>query len=337
MEFTFLGTASGLPTRQRNVTALAVCGKSNRNWVLVDCGEGTQQQLLKTPLSLIKLSAICITHVHGDHCYGLPGLLASMAMSGRTHPIKLIAPPAIQTFLETVIATTDVHLNYEIEFIDVASLCRDAGGTPLDLPEFEIESVALSHRVPCHAFVLTEKDRGLKLDVDRLIEAGLPQGPLWGKLQGGESVTLENGTVLHAKDYYLPEEPAKKAIVGGDNDTPSLLVAAAKNVDVLVHEATYTAAVAEKVGPAPQHSCAKRVAKFAQSSEIPNLVLTHFSARFHEERDKPGSIAEVEQEAREYYKGQLHLANDFDVLRLDKNRVLQKVSETKPHTLESRQ
>ena len=133
LKLTFLGTSAGVPTKQRNITALAVeslnpyasniqnttQSKKSRPWVLVDCGEGTQQQLLHTKLSLHQLQAICITHVHGDHCYGLPGLLASAAMSGRCEPLIIVAPKAIATLLEAVTLTTELYFPFVISFMAI--------------------------------------------------------------------------------------------------------------------------------------------------------------------------------------------------------------------------
>ena len=138
LKLTFLGTSAGVPTKQRNVTALAIeClnpyhsgtnqqqNKKSRPWLLIDCGEGTQHQLLHTKLSLHQLHVICITHVHGDHCYGLPGLLASAAMSGRTAPLILIAPKAIATLLDAVISTTELHFPFAINFMAIEDLLSE--------------------------------------------------------------------------------------------------------------------------------------------------------------------------------------------------------------------
>ena len=324
MELTFLGTSSGVPTKQRNVTGLAIRPRSGKNWVLVDCGEGTQHRLLLTPHSLNRLSAICITHVHGDHCYGLPGLLASMSMAKREEAIKLIAPQAIKTLLDCVIKTSDLHLNFPIDFIPVESLFAGKTGTTVALDDFTISSVELSHRVPCYAYVLEEFAPPRKLNVEYLKKIGLPQGPLWSQLLSEQSIQLEDGRTIRSEDALLPKTQPQKAIIGGDNDNPSCLETVVEGANLLVHEATYTAKVAEKVGPQTQHSCAPRVAKFAQQHGLKNLLLTHFSARYHERREEPESIAEIEKEAKRHYDGRLFLANDLDVYELAVNGILEK-------------
>ncbi len=318
MELLFLGTSSGTPTRQRNVSGLALMPARGKSWCLVDCGEGTQHQLLRTPLSLSSLQAVCITHVHGDHCFGLPGLLSSATMGGRTAPLWVIGPAQLQGMLQCVLEVSQARFSYPLHFIDVERL-SDA---EIDLP-FSVQAVALSHRVPSHAYVFTEKPGHRRLDVRALESAQVPQGPIWGEIQAGRDVTLQDGRALQASDFLLPPAAPRRVIVGGDNDTPALLHAVADGADVLVHEATYTEAVSEKIGPTPQHSTAARVARFAQQAGVKNLLLTHFSPRYQNDSAAAHSIDDIAEEARTHYSGRLWLANDLDHFKLDASAVLQ--------------
>lgn len=320
MELTFLGTSSGVPTKIRNVSGLALRKQASKLWYLVDCGEGTQHQLLHTNLSLKHLQVICITHIHGDHCYGLPGLLATTAMSGRTEPMTIIAPKGIKEFVSAVIDTTELHLSYELNFVAAEEL-----GSPMDFEEFNISPVKLSHRVPSYGYSFVENDISKKLDTDKLESLGVPRGPLWGKLQAGESILLDNDKQLKAEDSYLENKTPRKVIICGDNDTPGLIREESVSADLIVHEATYTSQIAEKVGAGPQHSSAKVVAEFAESTGLKNLILTHFSARYQPDKDKPDSIFDIENEARNNYSGNLFIANDFDVYHLDKQRRVKKI------------
>ena len=313
MEFLFLGTSAGTPTRNRNVTALAVRKPQQRGWLLVDCGEGTQHQILKTALSLNTLSTICITHVHGDHCYGLPGVLASAGMGKRQAPLTVIAPRAIQMWFETTRALTDLYLSYPIEFVAVEDM-QDAWVTD----DFVIRAYPLSHRVPCYAYQLTERPATTRrLNIAKLTEHQIPSAPYWRQLQLGENQQLPDGRQLIAEDYCLPAAPPRQVVVAGDNDTPALLQAACQDAQLLIHEATYTTEVSAKVGEFPQHSDAARVAKFAASVALPNLILTHFSSRYAPEGCPSPSLDELAAEARLDYHGQLFLAHDFDQFCLD--------------------
>jgi ribonuclease Z len=316
MEFIFLGTSSGTPTKTRNVSGIAVKMASSKSWYLVDCGEGTQHQILHTKLSLNTLKVIFITHVHGDHCYGLPGLLATATMLGRTAPLIIIGPSVIKEFVETIQQITQMKLSYEINFINVETVSE-----LIDIKQFDIEVVHLSHRVASFAYSFIEKNLKAKLNIYKLKQDGIEAGPAWGHIQHGKDVLLPNGTKLKSKDYLLKTRKPRKIIVSGDNDNPSLLTESAKQANVLIHEATYTEYVAEKVGKVPQHSSAKIVAQFASDTSIPNLILTHFSPRYQDN----GSITEIEREARNFYDGNLFLADDFDLFHLNIDGTLDKV------------
>jgi ribonuclease Z len=315
LKLTFLGTSSGVPTIRRNVTALALHSTMNRDWWLVDCGEATQHQLLRIPLTVHELAGICITHIHGDHSYGLPGLLASASMNGRKKPLILIAPAPVKAWLEATMLHTELFLTFDIIHIDVASkrLVHQQDG-------LAIERFPLSHRAPSFGFKFSFEKTTWKVDSDALRARGVPAGPAWGQLQHGNDVRLDDGTVLAAAKFRSEHTERAAAVIGGDNDTPSLLAEACQGADLLVHEATYTEAVLQKVGPGPQHSSVQRTARFAATAAVPNLVLTHFSARY----DNPEGMAEVEAEARQHYCGTLFLARDFDTYEL-KDGVLAKL------------
>lgn len=304
MELLFLGTASGTPTKTRNVSAVALRRDNTKRWCLIDCGEGTQHQLLHTTLSLKNLGTICITHIHGDHCYGLPGVLSSAALAGRTAPLRIIAPQGIRAFIDGVIQSTQMHLTFPLEFIDVAS----TEGVSDD--DFDIEITTLSHRVPSFAFAFTERGVQPKLDVEKLKNEGVPGGPLLGRLKQAGTVTLPDGRTLMASDYLLPLRAPRKIVVAGDNDTPELLGDAIQGADILVHEATYTEETLQKVGPMPQHSSARRVAAFAAQTPLTTLILTHLSPRYSD-------TSEIETEASCSFDRQLFFADDFDMFHLN--------------------
>ncbi|AOY90234.1 MBL fold metallo-hydrolase [Marinobacter salinus] len=321
MELTFLGTSAGTPTKARNVTGLALQHGKPKHWYLIDCGEGTQQQLLRTRYSVMQLQAIFITHVHGDHTFGLPGLLTSASMNGRSEPLFLIAPRPVRTFVEAALGNTDSSLSFELKFID-----SEAEDFAWEDNAFKVTATALSHRVSCRAFSFEETNLERQLRQDKLLADGIEAGPAWGKLQQGVDVVLENGTLLRSDDYTTITRSPRKLVIGGDNDKPELLEEACKDAQVLIHEATYTQEIADRVGPWPQHSSAANVARFAESMQVPNLVLTHFSSRYQFNPNAYPHIGEVESEARGIYRGNLYLARDFETYRLDKGANLVNVT-----------
>ncbi|MCW7540139.1 ribonuclease Z [Aquabacterium sp. A7-Y] len=319
MDLLFLGTSSGTPTKVRNVTGLALIEDTCRAWYLVDCGEATQHQLLHTRLSLNDLQAIFITHVHGDHCYGLPGLLASAGMSGRRKPLQIIAPTGIAGWMASTRELTRLHLPFELQFLATESL------TGWKNNNWVVTAVPLSHRVPSFGYSFSEATLEPKLDTERLTLQGIPQGPLWGQLKKGMDV-VHAGKLLKSSDYVCYPHKPRRIVVGGDNDRPELLTEACREAQVLVHESTYTSDTASKVGAGMGHSAAASVARFAQSVGLPHLLLTHFSARYGSDASQSPSIEDLRREAREHYQGSLFLAEDFARYRLDKTGQLSRVS-----------
>jgi len=320
MEFTFLGTSAGTPTKSRNVTGLALSHGGPKHWYLIDCGEGTQHQLLRTHHSVMQLQAIFITHIHGDHTFGLPGLLTSASMLGRTAPLYLVAPRPVKTFIEAAIGNSDSSLSFELRFVD-----SEAENFHWEDDSLSVTAVPLSHRVSCRAFVFTEKNLERQLVRDRLEADGIEAGPAWGRLQQGDDVVLQDGRLARCDDYTRIARKPRKVIVAGDNDQPDLLLAACTGVQVVIHEATYTQEVSDRVGPWPQHSSAAQVARFAEAAGVPNLVLTHFSSRYQFNPDAYPHIGEIESEAKSIYRGNLYLAKDFACYELNRDLMLKPI------------
>ena len=316
MEIIALGTSAGTPTRQRNMSGLALRLRGARQWVLIDCAEGTQHRILRTPLSVMSLRAVFITHLHGDHCYGLPGLLASAAMAGRSDALIIVGPPPLRGMIEAIMVPSQLSLPYPLVWLTP----NDLAGAPL-MPELVVDATALSHGLPCWAYGFTEAAIERALDTEKLRADAIPASPLWGDIQKGRDVTLPDGRAIAASDYLLPARRARRIVVAGDNDRPELLATAAQGADVLVHEATYTEDVLQKIGPGPQHSSAMRVARFAEQAGVRNLVLTHFSPRYQDHGALPVSL--LGDEARAHYNGNLILARDLDHYVLDRSGALQ--------------
>ena len=310
MELLFLGTSSGTPTKHRNVSSLTLMESKGKGWFMIDVGEGTQHQLQHTKLSFKNLKGIFITHIHGDHCYGLPGLLASAGMSGRKEPLNIIAPQGVKKWFTILKETTQLFLPFEIKFIDVENMTKTTFG------EYEVTTIEMSHRVPSYAYIFKSIITDVILNNDKLKSLGIKPGPIWGKLKNGEDVEYNNTTLL-SKDFIEISTETKTTVVCGDNDNPKLLESISDECDILVHESTYTKDVAEKIGRDVGHCDAALIATYAENFSIPNLILTHFSPRYDS-----NSIHLIENEASNLYSGNLFIANDFAKYKLDKNKKL---------------
>jgi len=319
VDLQFLGTSSGVPTKARNVSATAVIEACGKHWYLVDCGEGTQHQLLHTSLSVRDLRGIFITHVHGDHCFGLPGLLASAGMAGRSEPLDLILPAALQDWVRLSLAASATHLPFELRLLPVEGLGR------WQRDNLQVSTMQLSHRVPSVGFVFTELNPEPRLDVQRLEAEGIPRGPAWGDLAKGLAVE-HDGQWLDPRAYLKASRPPRRVIVCGDNDNPALLAEVAQDADVLVHEATYTRPIVERSGNAFGHSTAAAVAQFAEAARVRNLVLTHFSARYQGDPKRSPCIDDVRDEALANYTGHLTLARDLQRYHIGRGGLLVAVS-----------
>ena len=319
MKLTFLGTSAGLPTLDRNVTALALAMDDSREWYLVDCGEGTQHQLLRCRYTLTRLQAIFITHIHGDHMFGLPGLLTTASMQGRTKPLVICAPSGVEDFVRHALACADVkNLPFSLNFI-----ASDQSEFQWSDDTVSVTAHELSHRVPSFAYRFQEQPGPIQLNSDKLLQLQVPRGPLWGLLQKGASVELPDGRRIEPLQVQLLPKPGRVIVIGGDNDQPELLNTALNGADLFVHEATFTENVLSKIGPDYMHSTAKRVAIAAFNAETPHIILTHFSGRYQKDSRAGDNCVEVlRQEAREHYTGTIELAEDLGCWHLNKNKSL---------------
>jgi ribonuclease Z len=312
MDLMFLGTSSAVPSRNRNVSGIALIESLGRGWYLVDCGEATQHQLLRTPLSLQQLRGCFITHVHGDHCFGLPGLLATAGMSGRLEPLDIVLPVALHDWVRLSLNVSKSCLPFELHLHATETFNGWRNGN------VQVNIVTLSHRVPCYGFVFSESNPNPRLDVQRLEAEGIPRGPLWGELAHGREVE-HAGRLFRGEQYLRPARPGQRIIICGDNDTPELLAEVVSGADVLVHEATFTQSLIDRTRETYGHSSAATVARFAESAGIPNLVLTHFSARYQSNPERSPFIGDIREEAAAYFTGELILARDLERYHLDRD------------------
>lgn len=304
MELKFLGTSAGIPTKERNVTSLILDLQGIRNalWMF-DCGEGTQHQILHSPIKISKLEKIFITHLHGDHIFGLPGLLCSRSMGGSTDPLTLYGPTGIRQFVETALQMSSSFLTYPLEIIEVQS------GQLVDDGELKVTAYTLNHRVECYGYRIEEHDKPGALDAEKLNQDGIPRGPWMQTLKQGGTVTLEDGRTICGKDYLgTPIRGKSLAIFGDTEPTPEALKLAA-NVDVMVHEITLEDAFAIKANERG-HSTTKQAAALARDAKVKHFIATHISGRYGIE-ECPRLLAEC----REIFPN-TDLAEDFAVFAI---------------------
>ncbi|SFI32273.1 ribonuclease Z [Paenibacillus sp. UNC496MF] len=277
MQLTFLGTSAGRPTRTRNVTSIALslpepqCG-----FWLFDAGEGTQHRMLGSRFKLNKLERIFMTHLHGDHLYGLPGLLSSRSYFEGAAKLDIFGPPGLKRYLDTVFELTGVHLGYELNVVEIAE------GIVLEDERHIVEAAELQHRLPCFGYRITERPQHGPLNLKRLAELGVPAGPLYGKLKRGEDVTLECGRTIAAADVVGKPQPGRVVTILGDTRPCDNAVRLARGADLLVHEATFAVGLEEKAA-AYGHSTFGQAAETARAAGAKRLVVTHFSSRYDDE------------------------------------------------------
>lgn len=292
MDIYFLGTGAGMPSRERNVTSLVLTMYEERGtfWMF-DCGEGTQQQVLRSPLKLSKLEKLFITHLHGDHIYGLPGLLTSRSYQGGTSPLFLYGPQGVKEFVDTALRMSAAHLDYELQIIEFTG----EDGVVFEDEQASVEFAKLDHRLDCFGFRIVEKDTPGKLFSEKLIADGIRPGPLYARLKRGENITLEDGRTLSAANYVDAPKKGRIVTVLGDTRPCASARRLAVDADTVVHEATFGAEL-ERTAHRYYHSTTKQAAALASDCGAGQLILTHFSSRY-----RLDEAAALIKEAREIH------------------------------------
>lgn len=289
MELYFLGTNAGVPTLQRNVTSIALrLLEERRSMWLFDCGEGTQHQILRSSLKMTRLEKIFITHLHGDHIFGLPGLLSSRGAQGATSPITVYGPKGIKAYIETSLDISQSRVNYPLEIIE------HSGGMLFEDDGFRVEAAVLEHRVESYGYRVIEKDRPGNLDLKRLESYGLKPGPIYGRLKRGESVETPDGKTVHAADVLLAPKKGRIVTILGDTRPCANIVPLAKDADLLVHEATFMHDL-EDTAREYYHSTALQAAQAASEAGVKELMLTHFSSRYKDIEHLQPLLEEAQQ------------------------------------------
>lgn len=284
-----------MPTAQRAPAGILLRRGGER--LLFDCAEGTQRQLLRSNVGLIELREIFLTHYHADHYLGLPGMLKTFALRGREVPITIYGPPGLRD-LFGALRRIFGRLTYTVELKELRP------GDELIRDDYRLEAFAVAHGVSAVGYALVEDARPGRFDVQAADALGVPSGPERGALQRGESVTLADGATITPDKVLGPARPGRKVVISGDGGPSESVIEAARNADVLVHEATFCEDERERARET-QHSTALEAAGVARAAEVELLALTHLSNRYFG--------GEVAREARTIFPNTV-VPRDFDTI-----------------------
>jgi ribonuclease Z len=282
----FLGTAASRPTVERNVSSIAVIREGET--LLVDCGEGTQRQMMRYGISFA-LDDILFTHLHTDHVLGVVGLTRTLQLGGRTEPLRLWTPKGSGRALKQAVSFGGDRLAFPVEITEVEP------GTPIRRKDYAIVPYPADHPgPPAVGYALVEEERRGRFNPELARELGIPEGPLWGRLHRLQPVTLDDGRVIDPSALVGPSRPGRRVVITGDTRPCDATIEAARDADLLVHEATFADDEAERAVDTG-HSTAREAAHVALAAGARRLALTHISARYS--RD----FADLEREARSVF------------------------------------
>jgi len=272
MRIIFLGTAGSVPTLKRNLPAVLVCRKNDQ--ILFDCGEGVQRQMLMTKTGFHKNMKIFLSHMHGDHVLGLPGLMQTMALMDRRNKLQVYGPNGIRHFLESVKEALQFGLTYPVEIHEIYS-----AGIVCEEPEYTIEAAESNHVMSSFAYALIEKQRPGKFYPEKAKALGIPEGELWSKLQRGEKVILANGKTVKPEDIMGSIRNGRKIVYTGDTRPFKDFARFASGANLIIHDATLDDTLVEKADQ-DGHSTPSQAAEQAMKAKAKRLILTHISARY---------------------------------------------------------
>lgn len=309
MNVVFLGTGAGIPAKSRNVTSIALQLLEERNAVwLFDCGEATQHQILHTTIKPRKIEKIFITHLHGDHIYGLPGLISSRSFQGGEGLLTIYGPKGIEEFVRTALSVSSTYLTYSLEFIEVEE------GIIFEDNLFKVTARKLEHGIDSYGYRVMEKDLQGTLMVDKLEDIGIKPGPIYQKIKRGETITLEDGKVINGIDFIGPSQKGRIVTILGDTRYSENSLELAADADLLIHEATFSEED-EKLAYDYFHSTTKQAANIALQSNARKLILTHISSRYQTEED----LGMLVKEAKAIFPNSF-IASDFMQMEIPKKR-----------------
>ena len=272
LQVIFLGTAASIPTVERALPSVVV--KRKNELFMFDCGEGVQRQMIKARVGFHKKMKVFVTHMHGDHVLGLPGLLQSMSLLDRTRKLEIYGPVGIKEFIKAIQRTVQFVLTYQVEICEIEN-----EGVVCEENEYYVQVAQTDHVIPSFAYALIEKPRPGKFNPEKADRLGIPEGPLWSKLQHGEKVKLPTGKVVTPEQVVGSPRVGRKIVYSGDTRPVKSLEKLAESADLLIHEATLDDDLTERAEE-DGHSTPSQAARTAKKAKVKRLVLTHISSRY---------------------------------------------------------
>ena len=310
MKVIFLGTGSGMPTLKRNVSSIALIFINKNKLWLWDCGEGTQQQIQKTSLKVSKLEKIFISHLHGDHLFGLPGLLASRGLRGgkNQQKVQIFGPEGLDRYLKETLNITKTYIPYEIE-IEIIPPNLSAG-IIWENEEYIVRYTEVNHNIKTYAYSVEEKKDRSHFLIDKARRLNISPGPIYHTLKEGKTVELPDGRIFQGKNFLSKIKKGRKIVFCGDTTYCKNSVRLAKGADLLIHEATFSQQE-EDLAKRNFHSTTTIAARVAKQAQVKKLLLTHISPRYGSSNNKlPITEKELLAEAQSVFP-KTKLAEDF--------------------------
>jgi ribonuclease Z len=291
MKIVLLGTSSAVPTLTRGLSSTALIREGDI--FLFDCGEGTQLQLMRSGVKRSRIHSIFIGHLHGDHLYGIAGLLSTLHLDGRETPLNVFGPEGLRVFLNASFRTSDLQFTFKLT---VREFPRGFRGRVLEEDEFYVDALPLDHSIFCLGWRFQEKPKPGIFNLERAQELGIPRGPLYGKLQHGESIRLEDGRVI-TPDMVVGEKREGKSVVYClDTQFSERSIQLADKCSALIHETTFGPDAVE-MARERKHSTMEDAARVAKEAGAQRLIATHFSSRYDGRQ-----VVQIRDEARSVFE-----------------------------------
>lgn len=291
MKIVLLGTSSAVPTLTRGLSSTALVREGDV--FLFDCGEGTQLQLMRSSVKRSRIHSIFIGHLHGDHLYGIAGLLSTLHLDGRETPLNVFGPEGLRVFLNASFRTSDLQFTFKLT---VREFPRGFRGRVLEEDEFYVDALPLDHSIFCLGWRFQEKPKPGVFNLERAQELGIPRGPLYGKLQHGESIRLGDGRVI-TPDMVVGEKREGKSVVYClDTQFSERSIQLADKCSALIHETTFGPDAVD-MARERKHSTMEDAARVAKEAGAQRLIATHFSSRYDGRQ-----VVQIRDEARSVFE-----------------------------------